>query len=158
MEDLVARYFKEEHIDDYNCENCGKRTRISRSQNIFRFPELLMVFIKRFRVFPQLEKNCSRVRVSPGNLHLEDAVFGEPKMPSDAREFLAEQKNRAEYELIGVIHHFGSIDMGHYVCEAIDRESKKWVLFNDDRVHLIDPARDIYTDHEDLYVMLYKSK
>jgi len=116
------------------------------------------VFIKRFRFYPQLEKISNKVRVATETLQLTDFIYGEVKLSNDTKEFLVEQKERSDYDLVGFTEHYGSIDFGHYVAACKDQTTDKWVLFNDERTGSIDPKKHILTDQEDLYVMMFKNK
>jgi ubiquitin C-terminal hydrolase len=40
----------------------------------------------------------------------------------------------AEYDLVGVVNHMGSLNGGHYVADARNRDSGQWNNFNDSHV------------------------
>ena len=145
----MANYFRKEIIEDYKCDFCQKNTVITKTQHIFRFPEILLVFIKRFRLFPQIEKNSNKVRVGKTEYNLGNFLFADLKMSKDAREHLAEQKEHPTFEIIGLIQHYGSIDFGHYVSVCLDPTARKWVMFNDEHVKVVDPKQEVLTDHSD---------
>lgn len=157
MGDLVWNYFKDEVIEDYHCDKCKQKTRIKKTQRIFKFPEILLVFIKRFRFFPEMEKIASLVEVPKEIFDLGDFIYGEQKLSQTTKEFLLEQKEHSAYQLIGLIEHYGSIDFGHYVSICLDELSQNWVLFNDEKTSNVDPKKDVFVANSDIYVMVFRN-
>ena len=43
-------------------------------------------------------------------------------------------------------------------CAAKDITSSKWVMYNDEKTAVIDPAKYVFSDQSDLYVMMYRNK
>lgn len=51
ISEYLKKYFKTERISDYKCSNCLKRVTIEKKFSIYNFPEVLIVFFKRFSFF-----------------------------------------------------------------------------------------------------------
>ena len=160
LDDLVCNFFRTEVIEDYECDQCGKHTRISKSHRLCRLPEVLVVFIKRFRLYPLVEKNNNLVSINSLQLDLVDFLFSETKMDPELKNLLCEERDKAVYSLVGFVEHFGSIDFGHYTCVCRndydgDRTSE-WVLFNDESLHSVDEKKEVLTSHSDVYMLVYR--
>ncbi|CAM9189414.1 unnamed protein product, partial [Hapterophycus canaliculatus] len=62
------------------------------------------------------------------------------------------QKEPPDYDLIATANHQGSVHGGHYTATAKNRVSGNWNLFNDERVHGLEPGE---VESASAYVLFY---
>lgn len=151
-------FVQEEILDEgnmYKCEKCNVLRKCKKKLSIFRFPEILVVHMKRFRY----NNNNAREKINT------DVNF--PLLGLDLTPFLSKDRgvsneslidNPPVYDLIGVSNHAGGISGGHYIAHVntnINRsnEVSRWVCFNDERVDLVNEASLIGPS---AYVLFYK--
>lgn len=60
-----------------------------------------------------------------------------------------------DYELIGVIHHFGEAEYGHYIADCRNNKKKIWNRFDDEIVKGVDIKNEL-KDSESVYVLFYQ--
>ena len=48
VQDLIKKGFKSHEIEDYKCSNCNKKTNLQKQSFIWKYPQLLFIFVKRF--------------------------------------------------------------------------------------------------------------
>ena len=61
------------------------------------------------------------------------------------------EKNKAIYDLYGVIEHYGSVNQGHYT--AICKNDGNWVSCDDSMIKIVDSPVS-----KNAYVLFYKMK
>ena len=155
LDNLIANFFKEEQIDDFLCEHCKKKSRIIKSQELFRFPEVLIVFIKRFVFYPKPKKLTNCVAIEDQYLDLSSYLYHDESSPK-GKKFVQQEKKRGRYKLTGFIEHYGEINYGHYVSYCFNEEADKWILYNDNRVKVISDSKFIFDTGSNVYVMFYR--
>ena len=64
-----------------------------------------------------------------------------------------ENKN-LNYNLIGVINHYGTMNFGHYICYVKNTNNNNWYLFNDSFIKRIDDINLIVS--KEAYILIYK--
>ena len=126
LEDCLREFTKDEVIDGDNkieCSKCrAKRTMVKRLQ-VYRFPKVLVLHLKRF-----------------GNTRKK--VKTEVRFPIksfDASSLACQQQanggsNRPVYDLYALCDHSGRMSFGHYTASCIDPQSEEWQTFNDEDV------------------------
>ena len=120
----IKHTFKDEDIDGYSCDACGKRGFGLLSHKIIKTPPYLCITINRFVNGFGSRKDLRGFKLNDnGELDLEDN--GLPK-----------------YSLMSIIDHHGSMMGGHYTTQIkhydLDTNSSKehqWYLYDDESVH-----------------------
>ena len=84
------------------------------------------------------EKNNTFVTYPTDNLDIKEYIVGP-------------EKDKAIYDLYGVIEHYGSLNSGHYT--AICKNDGNWVSYNDSVINIINNPVT-----KNAYVLFYKMK
>ncbi len=132
----MVNFFKDEIIDDYRCEKCNKINKISKSFEIVKFPEILIVFVKRFLFYPYMKKLKNRINFSNPVLDLRDFYIDYQEESSKVgTEYFNKQKRSSKFRLKGFINHYGEVNYGHYtaICKG---DGDEWIKFNDKKISL----------------------
>mmetsp|Transcript_21138 Transcript_21138/g.53820 ORF Transcript_21138/g.53820 Transcript_21138/m.53820 type:complete len:829 (+) Transcript_21138:108-2594(+) len=128
--DCIKKYCQPEHLtgrDSYACEKCKTKRDAQKQMRLLELPEVLCVQLKRFRCeggWLSGTKNSKPVTVP-----VDECL--------DLRDLLDDKAEATwcQYELFGVIQHFGSIGSGHYISFARQRKRPDmWFEFDDARV------------------------
>jgi ubiquitin C-terminal hydrolase len=155
-------FVQEEILDEgnmYKCEKCNILRKCKKKLSIFRFPEILVVHMKRFRY---------------NNINAREKINTDVNFPLhglDLTPFLSKDRNTNNnsnnepsidnppiYDLVGVSNHTGGISGGHYIAHVNtnsnkSNEASRWVCFNDERVDVVNEASLIGPS---AYVLFYK--
>ncbi len=137
----------EEKLNDngWYCNKCKVHTQAIKKLNIYRAPNYLIIHLKRFRIRNGIKgqqfgrKNEVFISYPINNLDLSDYVIGP-------------NKEKAFYNLYGVVEHFGGLSQGHYIAKC--KNLGKWYQFNDSEVEEIND--NIVT--KNAYLLFYKRK
>ncbi|CAD8120719.1 unnamed protein product [Paramecium sonneborni] len=121
-------FFKDEIIQDYQCDNCHKKKTAVKKTKITNLPRYLILHLKRFKFFPKSTKITQQIKFS-----------------------IESNFCNTEYKLIGVIVHSGSLEQGHYY--SYGRRQNKWWLFNDQRIK---QANKIDVQQQQGYILFYQ--
>jgi ubiquitin C-terminal hydrolase len=109
--ELLEEHFQTERVNDFQCEACDVRGSCELSKPVHRWPPVLFLHVKRFRL-----DATGRMRKISEPLFfeevLESAAFG------------------VRYSLQAVAVHLGRFGSGHYVAYVRDSQDQ-WVLLND---------------------------
>lgn len=157
IDDLIVNYFKDENIEDFKCEHCGKKSDVIKSHNILKFPEILIVLIKRFVFFPQHRKLDQKIDFTDEELDLTDFYCDYSKEKTHlGKKFFKGEKKKGLYNLKGFINHFGDIDYGHYTACCYLEDEDEWYHFNDKKVSRIRERVVKKESAENVYVLFYE--
>lgn len=124
IQDCLATFSEEEVLDGderYHCPRCKQPQRAAKCLRIYRFPEILMLHIKRFT-----QTKTGRDKLTTEVLY--------PEIIEDLQQVESglDGRDRAQrYQLIGVCTHSGGLGGGHYVAHCKSIEDNQWYLFND---------------------------
>ncbi|ORY72576.1 hypothetical protein BCR35DRAFT_307589 [Leucosporidium creatinivorum] len=134
LEDRIRATLKEEELsgdNQYSCGSCHCKRDATRFTRIETLPPVLHFSLLRF-VFNTKEFTRSKSQHSISYpLKLDMGQY----LPPDAQG----RRPQAWYDLKGVLMHKGkSAHHGHYVAQVQDETEKKWFLFDDEDVSLID--------------------
>jgi ubiquitin C-terminal hydrolase len=108
----------------------------SKYEHLWRLPKYLFIQLKRFK---GTKKITNLINYPIDDLDLSDYC--------DSYD-----KDKSNYNLIGVANHHGLINFGHYTCFIKDEGS--WYLFNDDKIELVNDIEQIIS--KDAYLLLYE--
>lgn len=116
LHESLKYYFQEEEINDtWKCEKCGKRSsKVRRQISITRTPNVLMIELKRFSVFPK------RSKIQNGVQYPETLELG---------SFCSKDTNGTKYQLKSLIVHEGSINGGHYIAIGKKKNTVTDIIF-----------------------------
>ncbi|CAG5091721.1 Oidioi.mRNA.OKI2018_I69.PAR.g13213.t1.cds [Oikopleura dioica] len=114
IDDCLKEFQREEILDGSEqpkCEKCKKRRKMSKKFSIEKYPQLLVIHLKRFG---------------------DSTGYSRRKITTDIRfpEIMSMDGNK--YELQSVCNHFGSIGGGHYT--AYGKTQSGWFDYNDSHV------------------------
>ena len=126
----LINYQKTEHINGYECETCKKRTKINKTQIIWKLPKVLIL------QFPMKD-----LRNLHESLKIEDHI---------------KKKN---FTLRSIGCHSGySINSGHYYTfvkyKTMEKHSQ-WFSISDDEIRLV-KYRDIVNHCSNVYILCYE--
>lgn len=130
IDDCLKEFQREEIMDGSEmpkCEKCKKRRKMSKKFSIEKYPQLLVIHLKRFG---------------------DSTGFSRRKITADIRfpEMMAMDGNK--YELQSVCNHFGSIGGGHYT--AFGKTANGWFDYNDSHV-----SKTPSFQSKDAYLLFY---
>ncbi|VUZ54405.1 unnamed protein product [Hymenolepis diminuta] len=120
----IMQFFKPELLSgtsQWLCPRCRVPREAQKTFDIWRFPDYLIIHLKRFY--------CSGVCQKIENL----VTF--PLTGLDLSHFTKNPEHTdCKYDLYGVINHNGRVDSGHYIAFCYDSVGKKWFTFDDAHV------------------------
>lgn len=131
LQDCLRAAVAGETIEGYACEGCNKRTDAAMTHTLSRFPQYMIVSLKRFtnqgaKVRARIPYDADRVDL--GEFRAWPSIHG-----------------KQTYRVIATIEHLGSSRGGHYVMRA--REGREWLLYDDASVSSVpngDAGPDTY--------------
>lgn len=154
--ELISNSFEGTTIQGYNCQHCLQEVIVSKRENIIKFPEILVVNIKRFEFFPFARKLVNNVILKEEIDLKEFFVDWTDDLSKKGKGFLGKEKENGKYKLKAFVEHSGRINVGHYYSYCYSEEEKRWLIFNDDRVSRVyehDPVEEMESD---AYVLFFE--
>ena len=121
LQECLAANFAPETLDDYACEKCADRGKARMEHHISRYPNYVILSLKRFTNMGQ--KVRARIPYDESNIDLSTWLAW-PTL-QDAKDF--------HYRVFATVEHMGSTRFGHYVMRA--RDKGDWLIFDDGAVH-----------------------
>jgi len=159
LEDCLKIFTTDEILDEENmyfCEKCKLKSKCLKKLFIYRFPEVLILQIKRFKS-NSFEQNTSSEKLTTDIAFPINGLDLTPYTSPDSYKTLTDQyKISPIYDLCSVSHHQGSLHGGHYIAHVdikLDNGQPRWVCFNDDQVDDISPNN---ISGPSAYVLFYK--
>ncbi|CAL8118805.1 unnamed protein product [Orchesella dallaii] len=147
IHDCLRTFSETEHLDEQNpwyCPRCKKNQRATKALSICKFPDYLIVYLKRFVFMDQSSNKLNNRLTFPVNdLDVSDYVtegFG---------------SNLGKYDLYSCVCHFGSASSGHYTAFARNPVTNQWHYFNDNTISERIPAEAEYAS---AYVLFYQKQ
>ena len=127
--------------DSWFCSNCKKLQKSKQKLEIYKPPIYLIILLKRYG----LKKNSNNFYGEKNNTFVTYPIKN-----FDIREYIeGPEKNKAIYDLYGVIEHYGTVSQGHYT--AICKNDNKWICYNDSNIETTnDPVS------KKAYILFYK--
>lgn len=149
LEDCLESFTKEEILDGENkpfCENCKERRMMKKKLSIHRFPQILVIHLKRFNEGKYYRQKLSTLVDFP------------VQKPLDLRQFATKiyaDDTSSSYRLYAVSNHSGTSYSGHYTAFCKNIATKLWHEFNDSRVRNLSESMVCSSD---AYVLFYAQK
>ncbi len=146
--DLFRNEERLEEEDMWYCSNCKESKRALKKMDIYKPSNYLIIQFKRFKIksntpvisFFLNKKIDSSIEFPINELDLRNYVIGP-------------EKNKAIYDLYGIIEHSGGLSMGHYI--AICKNSNTWINYNDNFISI---RKDKNVVTKNAYILFYKRR
>jgi ubiquitin C-terminal hydrolase len=148
LEDCIRAFHESEILDEENpwfCPSCDSNQRANKTLTIWRPPETLMVYLKRF-----IFHDMMPVKVDdPVSYPLDSLdLTGFIRSSASSRGF----PEKLTYDLDSVVCHYGGVSAGHYTSFVKHCTTGKWLYFNDSNVSEMTPS----TNDERAYILFYR--
>ncbi|XP_029030372.1 ubiquitin carboxyl-terminal hydrolase 2-like [Betta splendens] len=143
LKDCLRLFTKEDVLDGDErptCNKCKARKKCTKTFSIQKFPQILVIHLKRF--------SDSNARASKLSTYVNF-----PLKELDLREFASESSERAVYNLYAVSNHSGSALGGHYTAYCKNPALGEWYSYNDSRVS---PMSSSQVRSSNAYVLFYE--
>ena len=151
LNDCFDYFFSEEKIEEnaYYCTKCKKRNKFLKKMDINREPYYLIIQFNRFKINSG-DKNTKFFNAF--NYTKNDIFIDFPLQNFDLSEYIFGNENqRANYNLIGVINHYGDGFYGHYTSYCLNRNN--WYCFDDETVTEINRDKIVTNS---AYILFYQ--
>lgn len=142
LDDCLRLFMKEEELEAEErpmCTKCKTRRSCTKSFSIHRFPQILVIHLKRFSQERYGRKLTALVDFPVKGLNLSD--------------YTSEGGQKVTYDLYAVSDHSGGVHSGHYTAICKNPYSGEWNTFNDTRVSL---ARSNQAVSSEAYLLFYE--
>jgi len=153
LDDCLKAFSESETLDEGNpwfCPKCQKSQCASKTLNICQAPPYLIVYLKRFVFHDNTSSKLdNRVNFPLTGLSLQPYVDCTDFSSVDADDGCSQ----LNYDLYGVVCHFGSASSGHYTAYTKHATTGQWHYFNDETVLTRKPQEE---DFSHGYVLLYQ--
>ncbi|RHY32574.1 hypothetical protein DYB32_002442 [Aphanomyces invadans] len=149
VQECLRAYTEEEHLKDedaFYCSSCKTHRSVVKSICLQRCPNVLVLHLKRFSY-----STFSRDKVS--------TAVKFPTEGLDIKDFCS--KDNAyydkcwEYDLVGMIHHMGTLNGGHYTAYEYENSNGNWYDFNDETVSAL---KKPHAASSSAYILFYQRK
>ncbi|KAF8783164.1 uncharacterized protein LOC129963728 [Argiope bruennichi] len=144
--DCLEYFSERESLDTdspWHCPVCRQNQQATKSLSVWKFPEVLIIYLKRF-VF----HNCVSIKV-------EDKV-SYPLEGLDLSSFSSGPFNDdLIYDLQACVCHFGGVSAGHYTSYSKHVTTNEWYYFNDENVKKEAPNTDECVNE---YIFFYQKR
>eukprot|EP00795_Rhopilema_esculentum_P016842 gene16842-8313_t len=144
LDDCFKRFTQEEVLDGDEkptCEKCKKRRKCLKQFSIERFPQILVIHLKRFSGLRYRTKLETMIDF-PLALNLSSYAASN-----------ATRRSEAQYNLYGISNHSGGTYSGHYTAYCKHPDTDDWFYYSDSRISKLDRSRIVT---EEAYVLFYE--
>ena len=128
--DCLNLFNSEEILDKDNewyCNICKTHRDVNKKMDIFKAPYYLIIQLKRFKQDNEMEQ---RYIFNLFNSNKNTSLVTFPINKLDLSKYILSNENKGkEYELIGIINHYGGVSFGHYTAFCLN--NNKWFEYND---------------------------
>lgn len=148
--DCLNLFRSEERLEKENswfCAKCKKHQEASKTMEIYKAPQILIVQLKRFKI---RSTNAIMGMIRNGK---NDSIVNYPIEGLQLQDFIVGPDNDAVYDLFGINQHFGSLSSGHYT--AFCKNQNKWYDFDDECVNRIDEKKIV---NNAAYLLFYRRR
>lgn len=136
--------------NQYECDCCGVKSDGIKKINIWNVPDVFIIHLKRFSTDVGPNKNVIRINKNPSFITYPFEHFDMfPYMhPLHAKH--------TNFNLVSVIHHYGSYGGGHYTATCKNPINSQWYNFNDSNVtHIPEQIAVQNIMSRDSYILTY---
>ena len=149
LEDCLQQFHAVEKLtEQVYCSHCEEHTNSQKSLQNFRPPPVLIIQLKRFKqIDGQMRKLQTLVDFPIYNLDLSPFV--------QDFEFLSKLDISCQYDLSGMVNHYGSLTFGHYISVVKNPYEEMWYKYDDqNRI----PTAEDQIAKENAYILFYVRK
>lgn len=142
--DCLQAFSESEQLDEHNpwyCPMCQKNQCATKTLSVWRYPDFLIVYLKRF-IFHE----CVSVK-------LDNKVTFPLMGLSVTPPALLQRGTPHPYNLYACVCHYGGSAAGHYTSYAKNPRTAEWHYFNDDVVTKQKPQEE---DYSNAYILFYQ--
>ncbi|KAG1658003.1 Ubiquitin carboxyl-terminal hydrolase 4 [Nymphon striatum] len=148
----LEAFGESESLDELNpwfCSECCKNQSAVKTLTVWRYPDTIMVYLKRFVFHDQVSTKLDNQVIFPvhDDLELGEFVSG----PSHFNNM--DSSNL--YTLQSCVSHFGGMNSGHYTGYSKHAVTGEWYYFNDETVVKKEPQDE---DRRNAYILFYQKK
>lgn len=147
LEDCIQAFHESEILDEENpwfCPSCDCNQRANKTLTIWRPPETLMVYLKRFIFHDMMPVKVDDPVTFPlESLDLSRFIRSSSCMSSS---------EKLTYDLDSFVCHYGGVSAGHYTSYVKHCTTGKWMYFNDSSVNEVEPS----TRDDRAYILFYR--
>jgi hypothetical protein len=145
LDQCFETFTKPERLDEHNqwyCSKCKEHVRALKTMKLWKLPNILIVHLKRFEYKHALRRDKLDTFV---DFPLEGLDMNQHcanwKYNTDGDRPFVDARVPADYDLFGVVNHYGRMGFGHYTAFARRWDetgtSKEWALFDDSSVRTV---------------------
>mmetsp|Transcript_35393 Transcript_35393/g.57340 ORF Transcript_35393/g.57340 Transcript_35393/m.57340 type:complete len:645 (+) Transcript_35393:221-2155(+) len=131
LKDCLTKFCDEEELEAYYCSKCKKHRQSTKKLSVFKFPNVLVIHLKRFEFRGYSRSKIQTHVVAPKRLEREHL-----SVIADIKSASAENHINCSYGLYAIANHMGTCNGGHYKAHANIGPGIQddWRCFNDSRV------------------------
>ncbi|KAF5829438.1 hypothetical protein DUNSADRAFT_16082 [Dunaliella salina] len=160
LEACLEAFFAREELDGsecYKCESCKRCCHHSKAMQLWHPPPVLLLSLKRFsqKTGTSIFSRFRSTAKNNASVDLELEALDLSRFCNQVALKLFQRGRRRGspvYELIGMSHHSGSLEGGHYTASARSAADGKWYSFNDSIVK----RQEARLDGGSAYVLVYR--
>ncbi len=148
--DCLNLFKSEERLEKENswfCVKCKKHQEASKTMEIYKAPQILIVQLKRFKI---RSTNAIMGMIRNGK---NDTLVSYPLEGLNLKDFIVGPDNDAVYDLFAISQHFGNLSSGHYT--ALCKNQSKWFDFDDECVSRIEEKKVL---NNSAYLLFYRRR
>ncbi len=148
--DCLNIFRSEERLEKENswfCSRCKKHQEASKTMEIYRSPNILIVQLKRFKI---RSTNAIMGMIRNGK---NDSLIKYPLEGLNLRDYIVGPDNDAVYDLFAISQHYGSLSSGHYT--ALCKNHHEWYDFDDESVNKVDERKVM---NNAAYLLFYRKR
>ncbi|XP_066993985.2 uncharacterized protein [Anabrus simplex] len=144
--DCIQAFSESEQLDEHNpwyCPVCQKNQCATKTLSVWRYPDFLIVYLKRF-IFHE----CV-------SLKLENKVTFPISGLSVTPASILQHGTSLPYNLYACVCHFGGSSAGHYTAYSKNPRTNEWHYYNDEAVIKQRPQEE---DYSNAYILFYQKQ
>lgn len=144
--DTLDKHFDDEVLEGYSCDKCKNKDKNIISKKFLTFPDTFIICLKRtgYNVTTNSMEKINVTVEYPMILNLKKYY---PK-------YLIKDEKDGVYKLKSVINQIGDNNCGHYFSFVYDESLDKWLLYNDEKVNVMN--EDKVLNCEKAYLLFYE--
>ncbi|KAF9131092.1 hypothetical protein BGX30_013234 [Mortierella sp. GBA39] len=127
--------------NSWMCPDCQVNRQAFKKLNIWRFPDILVVHLKR-----SIHTESTREKI---DIFVDFPIHGLDLSLKDGDK-------HDVYDLIGITNYKGGLDSGHYTAYAKNERLDQWYIFDDSHVNPVLKEESIKTSS--VYILFYRKR
>lgn len=150
LNDCLNLFRSEEKLEKENswyCSNCKKHQEATKTMDIYRAPNILIIQLKRFRI-----KSTNSIIGMIRNGKNDTTVYY-PLEGLNLKDYIVGDESDTIYDLFAISQHFGGMSSGHYT--ALCKNNNIWYDFDDESVSQYDEKSVV---NSAAYLLFYRKR